>query len=820
MSGTEAKGLTRRNFLKTSAIAAGTAVLGSSIGCSSIELGGIQGGVSAEDSIYSGFCVANCNGGCALNIKVREGKVVQTSMAPFPDPDYNRICLKGASSVQRIYGPKRLKYPLRRVGERGAGEWERITWDEAANEIAEKWTSIRAQYGPSANFFQTGAIRLGTLVTMVFAGLMGGSSGVACDDQAVDYVLPLCVGHSLMSSGSEPKDIKNAKTIIIWGNNPGNSNIQQCHFMFDAIDSGAKMYTIGPSFHNMAAKSDKYIYIKPGSDAVLAMAIAKYLIDEDLIDKEFLSRQSVAPFLVKDDGSYLRMSDLGVAPIEGPADPSTGMPTIIDSIIVYDNETQTHSVAEEASLPALTGPFEIAGIKVNTAFDLLKEAVSSYSLEKAQEICGVSAEDAMMIAHVLAGKDPVAITQLPGMDHYYNGHQAYFAIATLLIITGHLGKPGDGPYFATYKMGANANWAVLYAPSEYPPGPQIPLVCLNEAVEKKEFNNAPIDIKSLTIWGKEIMGGQMNRERLIETFNKMELVVVADLEMNDTARYADIVLPMAHFFETEDVVVTGTPHPYDIYQEKAVEPLFECLNDYDAAILLLDKMGLSLPYESKEDFLRAGMDSDLNKAAGNSFDVIKEKKIVNTIPAFMQDPEGLCVLGYGGVYSTDTGRAQFYIENPTPRVATGVSFDPAVERLPHWTPPFEAWDDTEAAKKYPLNMVQTHSKWRAHSTFAQVEWLRELNPEPAVYLSPEDAVNRSINNHDIVKVFNDRGFVVLKAIVDKGISVGMIDIPKGWHQTDFIAGHYNNLTNDVFHPFVVNNVFSDTKVEIELYEGE
>ena len=91
------------------------------------------------EQIFSCMCVGNCQSRCRLYVHVRDGKVVKTSMAPFPDPRYNRICSRGLSHVQRIYDPNRIKYPMKRVGKRGEGKWQRISWEEAIDTIVTKF---------------------------------------------------------------------------------------------------------------------------------------------------------------------------------------------------------------------------------------------------------------------------------------------------------------------------------------------------------------------------------------------------------------------------------------------------------------------------------------------------------------------------------------------------------------------------------------------------------------------------------------------------------------------------------------------------------
>jgi len=108
---------------------------------------------TSEEKLYSCVCRSACSMGCRLYAHVRQGRVVKISKAPFPDPDYGGICLRGLSHLQRMYHRDRLKYPMRRIGKRGDDKWERITWDEAIGEIVKKFSELQEKYGPQAIAF-------------------------------------------------------------------------------------------------------------------------------------------------------------------------------------------------------------------------------------------------------------------------------------------------------------------------------------------------------------------------------------------------------------------------------------------------------------------------------------------------------------------------------------------------------------------------------------------------------------------------------------------------------------------------------------------
>ena len=148
------RSFSRRSFVTGAAALTGAGLLAACSPQSQPEQGaeGEEGlaGTGGNEEIYAGACDGNCAGGCYLNIHVRDGKIVRTSARELPDPAYTRICSKGLSQVGRVYSSNRLLYPMKRVGERGSNDFERISWDEALDFIATKWKEITDQYGPGA----------------------------------------------------------------------------------------------------------------------------------------------------------------------------------------------------------------------------------------------------------------------------------------------------------------------------------------------------------------------------------------------------------------------------------------------------------------------------------------------------------------------------------------------------------------------------------------------------------------------------------------------------------------------------------------------
>lgn len=178
-----------------------------------------------------------------MNVHVRDGQMVRTTARDMIDGSYNRICSKGLSHMGRVYSANRIQYPMKRVGERGEGKFERISWDEAVNIIAEKWKGYAEEFGPesvslisqSGNLsFGGGVFGIGSYLSR-FASIMGMSRVNGNLDWALQTALIIGFGgQANFGSSNEPTDFKNASTIICWGSNPAVSQLHNMHFILEA----------------------------------------------------------------------------------------------------------------------------------------------------------------------------------------------------------------------------------------------------------------------------------------------------------------------------------------------------------------------------------------------------------------------------------------------------------------------------------------------------------------------------------------------------------------------------------------------------------
>ena len=555
----------RRSFLKGSAVALGVAAA-TGLGCTPDEQ--IKPDPSPaptpapapEEQIYVGSCRGNCFGGCKIKVKVREGKVVSTTMGEFPNTQYNRICQRGLSHLQRIYDPDRLKTPLRRAGQRGENKWEEITWDEAIDEIATKWQAIIDTDGGTAiAIWPSAGGNFGAASTSAPQRLQA-AIGMSSIGSVYDANLFAGGGFSKGTGVNEIIDLPNAKVVIVWGGNPSEAQPQHYHFIIEAQRNGAKVVTIDPNYTHMASHSDQWIPIRPGTDTAMVMAMMNIAIENGWVDEKYIKIGTVGPFLVKStDGKFLRMSDLGQE-VEG------------DPIVVRAADGTYGPMADNAD-PVIEGTYDANGIQVTCAYTLLKNAIKDWTPTRAAELCDVSVETMTELTRLYTQNGPSTIITGLGPDHYVNGHMFYFTVTGFAAITGNMGKPGatcgmDWPVggFAITTAPAMTRRAEVQGPSI--PGPR-----LYQALSEGVLEGRPINIKSLYVSSSNPIANQTDRQKLIKAFNMIDFIVVAEIRLTDTTLFADLVLPVCHWFEQNEINSVITP--YMTYNEKAIEPLYQ-----------------------------------------------------------------------------------------------------------------------------------------------------------------------------------------------------------------------------------------------------
>lgn len=833
----QAASLTRRSFLKSTAAVAGVAAVGSAATPSLEAMAAEETEKPAEEQVFYSNCGGNCGGPtCRLKGIVRDGKLVQVRPAEVIDPEHPTFkmgCVKGLTNPQRLYGPKRNMYPMKRVGERGAGEWERISWDEAIGTIAGAMMDAQEQYGDSSVAFWHSYVGGGTVLnyattSMMPGGMRAGSSvslerflqktgatvmGPAAD-KCLQYAMAALPG---ISKAGAQSDLPKAKTILIWGCNPTSASRSHQHYLRLAKENGARIVTIDPLARLNAIQSDLYLPIRPATDGFLALAMCNWVVDNDLVDWDFLRENTVAPFLRKEDGTYLRLSDLGKEPEVGPADPATGEPTPLDAEIVYDESANDFVSVNAASRPVVSGSFEVNGFKVTTVLDYVLENIKEYTVEKASEVCDLPVEKIEQVASWYATAKPACIDMYEGLDHRSNSRHTYKDIMLLASLTGNMDKPGAFVFCDSLaeaeEGGRTVSGAIDTSELIKVDNPKKSFHMtgqyLYEVMTTGKLGSTDLPLKVVYCFQGNPLACDCGPQKLKEAIDKLDLFVVADPQYSDTARYADIVLPICMTWEKEDAA-----GGFAMF-EKAVEPAGECKTDMDVFRMLADKMGFPELYDmTDEEYIRAALDTPANKANGFTYDDYKENGFIVKF-ADQVDPAAAAA----AAAAVPKVRNSFYIEKPASVDFNEPDMDRDIESRPCWEPPIEGIAGLSGDSKYPLNAFSIHEIYHAQSVMPEIPWLTELRHEPKIEIHEKAAEERGIKQGDLIKAYNDRGFVVCKAVVTKGIRPDCILLPHGFQTDDFVAGHLTDLTRIDMDGMSGNSNYNDIVCEVELYDG-
>ncbi len=779
--------LSRRSFLKWNAALGGTAVLAS---------GGLSHGLTkvnkvqarAESKVVPTSCAHNCGGRCRVLVHVEDGTIVKLSTDDRPDTPEDpqlRACQRGRAYRQRVYHPDRLKYPLKRVGKRGEGKFERISWDEATTLVAEAMQRIKDEYGPEAfvNHYASGAgsgiLGSGTSARLLnlFGGYLNqyGSYSAAC----WEYMVPRVLGS--FDTANSRDDWKNAKLIVGFGFNPMEMifGTNTMYYLKLAKESGARVIIIDPRHSMTAAWADEWIPIRPGTDVALIAALAYVMITEDLHDQEFLDKYTIGF-----DEDHLP---------EGAPKGSS-----YKSYVLGESDGQPKTP------------------------------------EWAEAITGIPRNRIIRLAREIALTKPVSIYQGWGGQRRAYGEQFVHAGVTLQAMTGCIGIPGGSTGIA----GAPGRGLPVggFPGVPNPVSISISTFTWTDAIVRGTEMGAadgviglpegqdtlPYNIKFIyNVGGNALLNQHGNINRTIEILQDeslVEFIVVHEQFMTPSAKFADVVLPAVTWMETEGVTTNWMIGDTVYYMNQAIEPLFEAKTDYEICAMIADKLGLGEKYrdgkETPEDWIRewtAGIKDvdptfDYDTFKQNGVHVTLYDKPHIALADFRADPEE-------NPLPTPSGKIEIF------SIAKWEANDPdeippIASYIPEWEGP-----EAELVSKYPLQIQGHHYHPRSHSTYDNIPWLRESMPQ-RLFMNPIDAEPRGIKDGDLVRVFNDRGTVEIPVRVTKRIMPGVVDLPQGaWYAPDSNGvdrgGCINTLTSHTPTPFAKGTSQHTGLVEVE-----
>lgn len=723
-------------------------------------------------------CHSACGLVCGLLAHVEDGILTKVEAADMPDPKHRHICARGLSTIQMVYHPDRLQYPLRRVGERGEGKWQLISWDEALDTIAERLKEIGDKHGYQSLLWCIAPIGGLDLMYASLAGSLGasfasiigdGDSAGPCGDMASFGAI---WGDKYLTELDRPD------VIVAWGTNPAETQAFGMRQIRDERERGARLIVIDPRFTATASKADDYIRIRPGTDAALALGIMHAVIQSRLQDDQFILEHTVGPFLVDmGTGLFLREKDIVANGSE-------------QRYVVWD-ASAAKPVAHDTPgiLPALTGTYTINGTECKPAFQLLADLVKQYPPELVSEITEVEPDKIRELAACYTKRGAVANYRGMGVQRTFHGDLTYRAVATLAAITGNLHP--ESPQLPVYELYMYLHGIMTCH--------IMPILKAYDAIEKGD----PYPIKALWIAKQNWLNQLPDAGRTINSLlPNLDLVVVADIFMTASARYADIVLPACTFYEQTDLVppINVAPSMPDYFklQERAIEPLHESKPDTQIIRELARRLDLGDYFEnSDEQLIELLLANGYPAEMGITVEKLKQGPVKAplrpNVPAFL----------------TPSGKMEFYCER---LVSLG-------QQLPTYLEPIES-PRMGLAERYPLIFLTTHTRYRTHSTLANVAWLRQLDPEPRLEMNPADAGPREIGEGDAVRVFNDRGSVKVKATLHEGIRPGTVNVTQGWWPDDFAEGTHQHMTHSLINKaqeilYEPNSALYDVLVEVE-----
>ncbi len=635
-----------------------------------------------------------CYHSCGCRVTVEDGKAVKIKGLESHPLNKGRLCPKGAAALETIYSPDRLKHPMKRVN----SGFERLSWDQALDEIAEKLNDLKEKFGPQVLGVFSGSIGVENLemagLVQRFRAAFGSPNFFSVE--SVCYRMRIRTRQ--MTFGRYPTEEMESNLYILWGHNPDESDFPLKFALKKNLLRGAKLVVIDPKRIPLADGADMYLRIRPGTDGALALAMMNVIINENLYDREFVEKHTIG-------------------------------------------------------------------------FDKLVPQVQKHTPEWAEEITWVPARETRKLARLFAGTKGASIFQgTCTLDQTANGTQNSRAFAVLQAITGNINVPGGWVTSPPPRFG-NLGLKVESQPlgaDQYPLffevwGRKSPYGVVTVVPE-----SIPEKLKAFLVVGGNPLISMPDSTAFREAFSKLDLLVVHDLFMTETAQTAHYVLPACSHLEKWGVAYTyNVCHciPYLMLRKKCIEPLHESWSEWKFVTEMAKRLGIGeqFPWKSEEDLV-----AFLLGPSGLSFDYLLKQKPEGDfyLKKKYEVPEGL--------FRSPSGKIEIYSE-----ALEKAGFDPLPAYLEPETSPRKG--ATEFLDKYPLILsTGSRSLYYTHSQQRHIHALRKRYPEAITQIGPGTAERFGIKDGDDIVVETDRGQARMKARVDDRVAEGVVLVPHGW----------------------------------------
>jgi anaerobic selenocysteine-containing dehydrogenase len=622
----------------------------------------------------AGFCTL-CRSRCGSINVVANGRLIEVR----PDPGHptgQALCPKGRAAPEIVHSTQRLLYPMRRTTAKSAATpaWQRVTWDEALDDIAARLQAIAASDGPESVAFgmtSASASSLSDYRAWLERFIWSfGSPNICASAELCNW--PKDYTHALtFGRGVSTPDYARTGLAVLWGHNPSHTWLAQAGAFTAARSHGAKLVVIDPRRTSLAAQADLWLRVTPGTDGILAAAVAQLLVHSGSYEQQFVRCWTNAPLLVRqDDGLFLRASDIGIGPQSSFAvfDEQARMPRAYDPASAVSASAAAHF--------ALQGEVELrAGesiVRVEPAFAIYARALGTVTLEQAAQITGVPTAQIREFADLLRDAKSTCYYCWTGVGQHADATQIDRALATLFALKGQVDVPGGNVAWPAPRTNPVDDMAILspgqrakaLGLKERPLGPAMRSWITAADLYRAILESEPYRVRALLCFGSNPLVSRAEPGRGRAALERLDLQVHCDLFHNPTAATADYMLPVNSAWEREGLRVgfeiSAEAQSLVQLRPAMVAPVGESRSDFWIAAELAKRLGIGA----------ALFDGDLTRA----FDYVLAPTGVSAAQ-LRASPQGLTLpvpttwrgyatQGPNGVrgFDTSTRRVEFYSE--------------------------------------------------------------------------------------------------------------------------------------------------------------
>jgi anaerobic selenocysteine-containing dehydrogenase len=759
-----------------------------------------------------GYC-ALCTAQCATIATVENGRVTKLD-ADHDHPNGGVMCIKGKAAPELVYSSDRLDYPLKRTRPKGDADpgWQRVSWNDALDDIARRILEIRERYGAESIALAKGT-KSGTSVDDVERWLgrllyLIGSPNWVSTTHVCNWHKDTGFSYTFGSNLPTP-DLSHSKTFLLWGHNPSSTSLILAHDIVQARSRGMKTVVVDPRRIGIGAQADMLLQPRPGTDGALALAIIHCLMEESWYDAAFARQWTNGTFLLNTaTNGIVTEADLMPA---GATSRYVVWDESRDQIAIYDPATGDYD--RDNVTPALFGPRSLRGkngeaILCKPVFETLGDIAARFAPERSEKIHWVPAKKVWQTALLLAHNRPVSMYMWNGLGQHTNATQTSRAIASLYALIGDFDRRGGNVNFP--KAPVNDVSGKEFLPREAsairigrerkPLGPPAkPGNCAAYDIFNAILDGQPYPVKALLNFGSNTIMSNADSRRGREAMKALEFGVAADLFMTPTAELCDYVLPAASFLEMSNITTAfehrreGKTHLQ--YRSAVVEPLGERRSDTWMIFELAKRLGFGEQFWHGD--IEAGYAYELepsgitlgqlkNTPGGISLPTEptyeKHTKKSSFAPPLTKGERGGFPLGTSQG-NTNSGARGFGTPSKKVELYCHPFAAHGVPPLPEYVEPaLSPVTRPEIAADFPLVLTNAKFTTFVHSQQRALPSLRKASPQPSADLHPETASRYGVKNKAWMIVETPRGAIKVKAHVTPNISPGVVCCQHGWWQ--------------------------------------